>query len=164
MRVAVITMVGLMVLAIAGCTPKNSLDTVPITGIVTLDGSPVDGANVVFAPSGGGGQAATGITGADGRYKLTTLDPNDGALPGKYIVMISKTEAPPTASDLAVKPGMTPEEATKAAYDARDAAGKANEPAYKELLPAKYNSGAGGLEADVTKGGKTEFNFELTSK
>jgi hypothetical protein len=155
-------MVGLMLLTIAGCN-KSRLDTVPITGIVTLDGTPVDKATVVFAPAEGGGQAASGVTDASGRYSLTTVDPNDGALPGKYTVMISKTDAPPSATDQAVKPGMTEDEKIKAAYDARDKAGDA-EPEFKDQLPAKYKTGAGGFTADVSKGGKTEFNWELTSK
>ena len=163
MRFAVITMVGLMVSMLAGCSKTSNLDTIPVTGLVTLDGQPVPGAKVVFAPSGGTGQAASGVTGSDGRYKLTTQDPNDGALPGKYMVMISKTEGSAGAADQAVKPNMTPEEATKAATEARDAA-KQPEPTFKELLPEKYKTAAGALNADVAKGGKTEFNFELTSK
>jgi hypothetical protein len=163
MRLAVITLVGLMTLGFTGCGKKNSLDTVPISGTVKLDGQPVEGASVVFAPSGGGGQAASGVTDSSGKYELTTVDPNDGALPGSYIVMISKTVASPTAMEQAVKPGMTPEEATKAAYDAKDKAGANLEPDLKEHLPAKYKTGAGGLTAEVTKGGKTEWNWDLTS-
>ena len=156
--------IGLMVLTVLGCGPSTpGLDTVKVTGLVTLDGSPVEGATVVFAPTGGSGTAASGVTDASGNYQLTTRDPDDGVLPGSYLVMISKTEVTdPTAG--AVKPGMTDEEATKAAADARDAAGSAEATA-KDLLPAKYKDpGASGFKAEVTKGGQTEFNFELTSK
>jgi hypothetical protein len=155
-------MIGLMVSALAGCSKQSTLDTVPVTGIVTLDGQPVPGAKVVFAPSGGTGQAASGVTGSDGRYKLTTQEPNDGAMAGKYSVMISKTEGSLAAVDQAVKPNMTAEEATKAATEARDAAKEA-EPTFKDMLPEKYKTAAGGLTADVIKGGK-DINFELSSK
>ena len=156
---------GLTVLAVLGCeTPTPTLDTVPVSGKVTLDGAPVDGAKVVFAPASGGGTAASGVTDAGGRYKLTTLNPGDGALAGSYLVMISKTEQvgeDPAAA--AVKPGMSDEEATKAAMEAH-VAGEKTDPEFRDLLPAKYKDpAASGLKAEVAKGGQTEFNFELES-
>ena len=155
---------GLMLLAVLGCAQQSGekLDTVPVSGTVTLDGAPVEGASVAFSPSAPGGMAASGKTDSSGRYKLTTRDPDDGALPGSYLVMISKTEG--GAASGAVTPGMSDEEATKAAMEAHVAAGEA-EATFKELLPAKYtNTATSELKADVAKGGQTEFNFELTSK
>ena len=70
--------VGWAVLTTLGCGSKTSLDTVPVTGIVKLDGTAVEGATVTFVP-GGGGKAASGTTDATGRYNLTTQDPDDGA-------------------------------------------------------------------------------------
>jgi len=158
-------LVGLTVLSVFGCSAEKSLDTVPVSGRVTLDGAPVDGAKVVFAPASGGGSAASGVTDASGNYKLTTLDPDDGALPGSYLVMISKTEQTgEDAASAAVKPGMSDEQATKAAMEAHVAGGEA-EPEFTDLLPAKYKDpAASGLKAEVTKGGQTEFNFDLTSE
>lgn len=156
---------GLMLLAVLGCGQQSGekLDTVPISGTVTLDGAPVEGVSVVFAPTGGGGMAASGKTDSSGHYKLTTRDPDDGAMAGSYVVMLSKTEGEGPASE-AVKPGMSEEEATKAAMEAYVASGQA-ETKFKDLLPAKYKDpAASGFKADVAKGGQTEFNFELTSK
>ncbi|MCH5373930.1 MAG: carboxypeptidase-like regulatory domain-containing protein, partial [Planctomycetes bacterium] len=62
-----------------------------VTGIVTLDGEPLEGAKVIFQPKKG--QPAAGITDGKGRYSLTTLENHDGAVPGQYRVIIS-TEAP----------------------------------------------------------------------
>ncbi len=155
---------GLVVLVALGCGSSNSgLDTVPVSGTVTLDGSPVEGARVVFAPAGGG-KAASGVTDASGRYKLTTLDPGDGALPGNYLVMISKTEATgQSPASEAVKPGMSAEEATQAAMEALDK-GEQAEPQFEDRLPAKYKDPSkSGLKVDVAKGGQTEFDFQLTS-
>ncbi len=157
-------LVGLVVIASHGCGGGSPLDTVPVSGTVTLDGTPVEGATVVFAPTAGDGTAATGITDRNGRYLLTTLAPNDGALPGSYMVMISKTEregGDPAAE--AVKPGMTPEEATRAAMEAHMASGQA-EAEFVDHLPARYkNPGASGLTAEVARGERKEFDFELTS-
>lgn len=164
LRVAKSMLVGLTVLTLVGCGEKKTLDTVPVSGTVTLDGAPVEGANVVFAPTSGGGSAASGVTDASGHYKLTTLDPGDGAMPGSYSVMISKTTTGDDATSAAVKPGMSDEEATKAAMEARDASGGAA-PTVEDLLPAKYKKpGESGLKADVAKGGPTEFNFDLKSE
>ncbi|MCR4411576.1 MAG: carboxypeptidase-like regulatory domain-containing protein [Thermoguttaceae bacterium] len=156
-------MVGLAAVAILGCGGGKKLDTVPVSGTVTLDGTPVEGAMVVFTPTTGGGAAASGKTDASGRYKLTTRDPNDGALAGTYLVIIHKTEVKdPTAG--AVKPGMTGEEAAKAAIEAYEKSGK---PEVKAIdhLPKKYKDpGTSGFKVEVTKGGKNEFDFPLTSK
>jgi hypothetical protein len=146
-----------------GCAGGGSLDTVPISGIVTLDGTPVEGASVVFAPTSGGGSAASGVTDRGGRYRLTTRDPNDGALPGSYLVMVSKSAVGESADSGAVKPGMSSEEATKAAMEAFVAGGQATTE-FKDELPVKYkNPSTSGFTADVAKGGQTQFDFALTS-
>jgi len=164
-RLTWLMVVGVTVLATLGCGRGGArLDTVPVSGLVTLDGSPVEGAMVVFAPTSGSGMAASGKTDASGRYKLTTQNPNDGALAGNYLVTITKTVVLSDAASEAVKPGMTPEEATKAAMEAYQKSGKAG-PKFAEELPAKYkNPAASGFKADVVKGGKNEFDFPLTSK
>jgi hypothetical protein len=80
-------------LFLAGCGGS----TFPsVTGTVTLDGQPLDGAVVVFSPDGGagGGQVATGVTDSDGSFKMGTLKLGDGVRPGKYHVTITKTAEP----------------------------------------------------------------------
>jgi hypothetical protein len=62
--------------------------TVPVKGIVLLDGKPVPaGAAVQFIPKDGG-HVADGITDASGRFSLTTFQPNDGALVGQHDVVV----------------------------------------------------------------------------
>jgi hypothetical protein len=62
--------------------------------VITLEGTPVAGATVLFMPDGqDGGRPASGFTSSDGTFRLTTYKPDDGALPGKYRVLIQKTEA-----------------------------------------------------------------------
>ena len=149
---------------LSGCGGSGgSLDTVPISGIVTLDGTPVEGANVVFAPTSGVGSAASGVTDRSGRYQLTTRDPSDGALPGSYLVMISKSTVGQSAASDAVKPGMSSEEATKAAMEAHMAGGQ-TEAEFVDELPVRYkNPSTSGFKADVAKGGQTEYDFPLVS-
>ncbi len=77
-----------LVLATAGCG-KSRPALGQVTGKVTLQGEPVEGAAVMFVPQAGG-RTATGVTNAAGEYRLTTFDPEDGALVGRCNVAISK--------------------------------------------------------------------------
>jgi dipeptidyl aminopeptidase/acylaminoacyl peptidase len=68
----------------------------PVSGIVTLVGEPIAAGTIEFHPAALGGRRATGSI-RDGRYVLTTVDPDDGALPGTYVVTVSSAAAPETA-------------------------------------------------------------------
>ena len=63
--------------------------TVKAGGKVTLDGQPVEGANVTLAAEGQG-RAAFGKTDAQGRFKLATTSTIDGVMPGTYPASITK--------------------------------------------------------------------------
>jgi len=71
-------------LCIAGCGNANLSK---VEGVVTLDGAPLPGAMVSFMPVGGG-RAASGLTGGDGYFQLTTFRTDDGALAGDYRVIV----------------------------------------------------------------------------
>jgi hypothetical protein len=143
----------LLAMFAAGCGGGSAKQpTVQVTGTVSLAGSPVEGATVVFGAASGQERGATGITDAAGRFKLTTYNKDDGAIVGKYTVAISKTE---------IVGGMTPDEEHEAI-----SAGKEVTPAeIIDRLPAKYKDGKqSGLTADVTAGGPNDFKFELTAE
>jgi hypothetical protein len=97
----------LVLLIAMGCTGNSS--TVPVQGVVRLDGQPLSGASVQFVPESTG-RDATATTDEQGRFVLSTIDPRDGALPGAYKVVITpgspRAEAPAKA--------MTPDEAMAA--------------------------------------------------
>jgi hypothetical protein len=48
---------------------------------------------VTFVPEEGGGRPATGLTGSDGVFHLTTFNTGDGALPGSYKVTVAIHES-----------------------------------------------------------------------
>jgi hypothetical protein len=80
--------VGVVVaLLLTGCGPKP----VKVSGTVTLNGQPVDGASVQFVPADGSGRQASGGTDKDGKFQLTTYENNDGAMPGEYKVVVKYT-------------------------------------------------------------------------
>ena len=80
---------------VVGCGPKGPAVAV-VSGTVMLDGKPLDGASVVFHPTSSSGLAGTGKTGSDGTFGITTFGavPGAGAVPGEYVVTISKEEWP----------------------------------------------------------------------
>jgi hypothetical protein len=85
-RVAVAT--ALLALT-AGCGSGPKL--VPVSGTVTLNNKPLEGAIVQFLPdpSDPAGQPAEDQTGPEGNYKAMTKG-RSGVVPGKYRVVISK--------------------------------------------------------------------------
>lgn len=59
----------------------------PVRGMVRINGKPLASGVVVFTPVDPKGRKARGEV-KDGRFRLTTIDANDGALPGQYNVTI----------------------------------------------------------------------------
>ena len=78
----------------AGCGASGPA-MVKVTGTVTLDGTPVDGASVVFMPAITG-KPAQGKTDAAGKFALNTdpSKPEDGAQEGEYIVTVRGVRTP----------------------------------------------------------------------
>ena len=80
----------LLPLMLSGC---NDSPYAAVSGVVTLDGTPVANATVGFVPKDdGAGRAAFGQTDDVGHYELSTLKPSDGALPGEYYVTITAVD------------------------------------------------------------------------
>ena len=150
MKSATILSPALTVLLLAaGCSEKDTgPKRVQATGTVNYKGQPVEGATVLLSPEGPG-QAATATTDASGQFKLGTKEAGDGAVPGKYKVLISKTETPPQEEIPEDDPryGQAIPEVTS-----------------KELLPAKYkNPAKSGLMVEVKDGEDNVLPpFELT--
>jgi hypothetical protein len=91
MRTHGVHLVALLGVVLIGCGGRG---TTRVRGVITLEGTPVAGATVLFMPDGqDGGKPASGFTSSDGTFRLMTYKPDDGALPGKYRVLIQKTEA-----------------------------------------------------------------------
>jgi hypothetical protein len=85
-----LTLIVLPLLAgtlLAGC--GGGRKTVPVSGVITLEGAPLAGAQVTFHPMASDGRMAIGISDSNGRFSLTTYKPNDGALPGRYRITVA---------------------------------------------------------------------------
>jgi len=101
----------LLVLMLAGC--GNSSGLVPVQGVLTLDGEPVDGAAVAFVPEAEGGRAAQAMTDEDGSFRLETTD-RVGIKPGKYKVTVFKL------AEGAAKTAARPQSALPEIYASKD--------------------------------------------
>lgn len=149
-------------LALAGCggEEKDLPTTVPVTGSVSYNGAPVEGALVSFQSAtvdsmGNAAKPATGTTGPDGRFQLSTYvsgtDLVPGALPGEYKVTVSKTETPAAPTGQSVEEQMRQQMM----------GGEMPEP--KHLLPEKYASPeTTDLTATVGADGAADLEFSLT--
>ncbi|WP_145368179.1 carboxypeptidase-like regulatory domain-containing protein [Maioricimonas rarisocia] len=146
-------------LAALGCTSESRETPVPVypvTGVVTLNGEPVVGADVTFY-NADAARSAFGRTDDEGRYQLSTFSSNDGAVDGRHIVTIVKVDAP--AADAAPVASIESE-----AY-VPPGAGASTTPAKpKSTLPEKFSSQqTSGLTAIVNAEGDNEIDFELTN-
>jgi hypothetical protein len=83
----------------AGCGGPSYPETYPVTGVVTLKGKPLEGADVQLVPLGNDTsvRSAGGTTDAEGKFSVKTyFDPQhhaEGAMKGEYAVTVSKLEA-----------------------------------------------------------------------
>ncbi|MFH1301831.1 MAG: hypothetical protein ABIK07_12290 [Planctomycetota bacterium] len=81
---------------------KDRPKTYPVTGTVTFEGKPLEGATIVFQSTGGTPQAAVGRSDKEGHFQLRTFKDGDGAIAGEHTVAITciKTEGPPEGANL----------------------------------------------------------------
>src|SRR4051794_1849999 len=90
-------------LCLVGCGGSGP-KLVPVTGIVTLNGKPLEGAAVSFHPDPSNKEGLPGedTTGPQGNYKITTKG-RSGVVPGKYHIVVSKLLVDPTKVNEAFK-------------------------------------------------------------
>lgn len=89
MRIRIFWSMGLL-MSIVGC--GGGLPLAPVTGVVTLDGQPLENATVTFLPIAGEGSTSIGETGPDGKFVLSYTREKHGALIGKHRVRINTSK------------------------------------------------------------------------
>jgi hypothetical protein len=140
-----VLVIGFCTAVLAGCSKSKGPATIEVTGIVTLDGKPLDGANVLFSPGLGSNDsrlASQTTTDGNGKFHLQTHigggNYKSGIVPGKYDVTISKLDTS------AAKNTFSPP---------------------KNLLPAKYaDAKTSPFKADVVAGQANDFPLALKSE
>ena len=147
MRLSSIACLALAVALFSGCVGSDRPQLAPVSGVVLLDGAPVEGAAVMFVPVAGG-RPAQGLTDAQGKFQLTTFNDKDGAILGEHKVGVTKVKVT----------GVT---------ETADGLSGTIDPANVQetwIVPQKYSQpDTSGLTANVEK--KTpEVKFELSTK
>lgn len=73
---------------VSGCEANRPAQLVPVEGELLIGGIPGAGVQLSFHPrqADSGTRIAVGVTDLHGRFHLSTFRPNDGALPGEYVV------------------------------------------------------------------------------
>lgn len=152
---------GIALLVIAGCSGQ-AVNTEPVEGIVTLDGEPVEGATLTFIPvQPGSGAAATGITDAEGKYRLTAVDAGPeaeagtGTMPGEYYVGVLKNTAP----DIVPASEMDPDQLEKSDPDEMP-----EEVTLTYVVPQKFNDPRTSGIKKTVQAGANDIPIELKSK
>jgi hypothetical protein len=123
--------------ALGGGCGESGPALVPVTGTVTLNGKPLEGATVSFMPdpSNKGGIPGEDLTGPQGNYKAITLG-RSGLVPGKYKVTVSKMPVAPggPGADMAKEdPYMAQLGAESAAAAAKKAPTKKKDPVLEKI-------------------------------
>lgn len=79
----------------AGCSGGPKMPArAPVSGVVKVNGQPAANVSVQFIPADEAkGRSATGKADGSGKYVLFTFEPNDGAIPGEYKVVVSSPPA-----------------------------------------------------------------------
>lgn len=128
----------LWVASLLGCGESNPYQHSPVSGVITLDDKPLSNAFVNFQPNGGLG--STAITDSEGKYSLTTIDGEEGAVVGQHRVSIYSVHNQET-SDSDVDPPNAP----------------------KERVPRRYNYQTT-LTLEVSSEGTKEADWKLSTK
>jgi len=151
-----------VVLLLAGCGGKSG-SFATVSGVVTHNGTPVEGAQVIFNPTvevdGKKQTSYAALTDSSGKYVIAGVGKEPGLPPGMYKVTVTKYEGgkgPSTAE------GMDAGQADAMASDLGAAAGKGGP---VNLLPKEYASvGSTKLTATLEEGKNQDVNFDLKGK
>ncbi len=146
-----------------GCGGGSSggVPVYPVSGTVTMDGGPVAGAAVTFAPKENQ-PAAAGRTDSQGNFVLTTYTGGDGAAEGEYVVLVRKyaESAPSSSND--EDAGHRHQPGAAVVDPGHGAKGKQDADETGNLLPGNFgNKDTSPLSATVTKDGDNKFELKL---
>jgi len=85
----------LLTMALAAGCGRSRLDTVPLSGKVTYQGSPIPWGSVSFQPTDPkAGRPAMADINVDGSYEVATLEHDAGLMAGEYKVSVYAAKTP----------------------------------------------------------------------
>jgi hypothetical protein len=147
-QIILLWITALATTVLIGCNKNTVIPTETVTGIVTLDGQPLEGVSITFVPKSAG-TSAYARSGTGGYYTLQTLQgaPGKGTTVGEYAVVVTKSEAVPSG------------ETKKDSYG-----GEVLEMTSKALLPEIYSSSDTTPLTFQVNTGTNKYDIVLQSK
>jgi hypothetical protein len=139
----------------AGCGSEkvNRPPVFKVAGKVTMQGKPVPNADVTFIHKESN-RAAFGKTNAEGEYKLTTFNANDGAVEGRHDISVVDIPPPPETPAIA---------SVESEQYQPPKIGEDTMPKPKSRLPQRYaDTATSGLFGVVNPDGENVVDLELT--
>jgi len=134
-----------------GCGGDGRPSLVPVQGVVTLDGEPVDGAQLGFMPLNEGDykRSSRAQSDATGTFTIGTYAKDDGLPPGKYKVTITKQE----------QVGKLPDD-----YNSEDPTASSKPLKVKWIVPKMYSiPDETDVTVEITSDGMEPSSIDLTS-
>ncbi len=147
----ILAIITLCSVAFTGCenVPEGPR-TVPASGVVTLNGEPVEGAAIVFI--GDSGEfSAHGMSDSQGQFSLDAFEYKTGAVPGGYKVVVTKTVE------------ITDESGAKLTGEGALHAGEGSQLGIRNDLPSKYQNPNNGLSFIIPDDGTSDLQVELVA-
>jgi Carboxypeptidase regulatory-like domain len=137
---------------LAGCTSKGPGDFAHVSGTITHNGNPVEGAKVTFVSTtevDGVQERFSTETDSSGKYLIAGVGKTPGIPPGRYKVVVTK---------LIIKPGFKAPEDFDSTQLEMSGMGV-------NSLPKEYSDvGTTKLSATLESGKNKDVNFELKGK
>ena len=132
---------------LAGCEGDSSEPLVPASGVVTLDGQPIEGVAITLVPKEGTsmGRICYGTTDGEGRFELRGSPERAGAIVGEHwaqFVKMTQEDGSP------IPEGATPEEVIP----------------FNQLPEAYAESSTTPISVVIPPDGTSDMQFELTSQ
>lgn len=134
-------------LCCCGCSPSGVAVT-KASGELKYNGAPLEGATVSFVATASEGRGASAMTDQNGQFQVLTQGAQSaGCVPGTYKIKVAKV----VEVDKNGNPAKNDTDADSEGI-----------PTLKSVIPEKYSDAElSGLVAEVKKGGKNHFVFEL---
>ena len=133
---------GLTISLLGGCGSSDPLARLPISGTVTLDGTPVVSGSVNFEPQGSGAATSSGASIAAGKFQI---EQEKGLPAGTYVVRVS---IPKPGTGGVFKEGSMPGEMLAPP---------------EEMAPPEWSTHSK-QTIEVKSGDKNNFTLDVTSK
>lgn len=93
---------AILAILAGGCGRDYGYQTAPVSGVVTVDGKPLEEGTVMFFPTEG--KMASGFIGEGGKYSLSTYEPNDGAIVGECRISVQVITGAGEANEMKTPP------------------------------------------------------------